>query len=312
MIILNTNSDELIIPAKVDGYEIKTVGGEYEEIIENPNYGDQDKGKHAWLSSKKQKFRKIVVSEGIEEIKSEAFRGVIAKEFVLPKSLQVIRDCAFVNTKTDKVVIKGKETVLEWCAFAGSSMKEITFPNDFCGEIQYECFKETNLKYFNWPKYKNKNKMGDYAFGNCKKLKRVTFPENQKEIYISRNLFLGCSTLKKLEFPASTGKVIFESSPFADNYKNGVGELIFKGKKTKVVGCEYKRKGDYNFITVGKITAPKNSAAIKYAKKSLKIGYLSEWLQEHASYGDTLENYSIKHGGNGDGIKLVPMEWEEI
>lgn len=142
----------------------------------------------------------------------------------------------------------------------------------------------------------------------CNRLKEVSFPENQKHIYIPEATFSECESLKKLVFPKSTKKVTFKFSPYADNCKRSVETLIFEGTDTKIEGCKYKGKGDHKFITVKRIVAPKKSKASIFAKKALRVAYLAEWIQKDVKMGNFQDNYSE---GYGDDVKLVPVEYEE-
>ena len=318
LISLKTNENALIIPQKIDGCLVVHVGADTEEVPGARWYDPDEKhGRLCWQKNKKQRIKKIVIPEGIKKIWNEAFRGVYAEKIILPKSLTKIDSCAFANTTTKKVVLKSKNAILKRSAFAKSSMEKIKFPNGFRGSIESGCFKYTDLKSFDWPNHGegNENKVKFDAFRGCKSLKTVNFPENQEHMYISPGVFYGCESLERLVFPASTKKVTYRDSAYADNRKNGVSTLVFKGQDTEVVGDEYRGEGDYknigkyNYITVGKIIAPKNSKAIEFAKNAKKIVYMNDYFWEDAEMGDVQENYSA---GFLDWVKLGAMEWEEI
>jgi len=201
--------------------------------------------------------------------------------------------------------------VLEENAFYMSSLTEVKFPAQFRGKIERGCFAKTDIRVFEWPAFEEgfEENIAPGVLADCQNLSQIIFPENQKHIHIGKNMFQGLKKLKELEFPASTKMVTYENCTYADDYLNSVETLIFKGKKTKIVGVEYRGEGDYNFITVGKIVAPKDSKAAAFAKKALKIGKLLKWFEENEESGDTIENYS--EYWNDDGLEFVPVEYEE-
>lgn len=310
IISLKTKDDVLVIPAKLHGYIVSKVGGLEYEKKNNVDY-KLKKSFSTWGIDSSQCLKQIIVSEGVKEIVDEGFSGARAEEIILPKSLISIHSTTFRSSTIGNVFLEGTDTILKAYAFSGSSIKEIHLPDDFEGMIGRQCFDGSTIERFVWPFYGDdvESRIGYQCFRDCKNLKEVVFLENQEHILIPKEMFFGCTSLKKLEFPASTGKVTFNSSPYADNYKAGVGSLVFKGKDTELIGCEYLGKGDHNFITVGKIIAPKESKAIKFAKKALKVGYLAESEQKEAEvYSGPLENYSVDYGNR---IKLVPLEYEE-
>ena len=290
LISLKTKDKVLVIPYQIDDKPVTVLGGEPAEILGMPKQGEIEKkmiGKYAWLTDEKQVLEKIVVPEGVEELRALSFRCVRAKEVELPKSLKRIGEFAF----------------------AQSNLKSIDFPNGFQGEIESDCFSETQLEFFELPcaNGTKKAKVGSYAFRWCKKLREVSFPNNQKHIYIAENTFLGCSALESLVFPASTGKVTYENCTYADNYQHSVGELVFLGKDTEVKGGKYYGKDNKNSITVGKIVAPQNSKAIEFAEKALKIEKLTKNYQE---YG---ESYGMVPDGmfKEEQDVFAPLEYEE-
>ena len=301
---LKTKEDILIIPAKIDGEAVLTVGGTYGEFKLREEYlvdGRFEVDKVlAWQTSKEQELKKIVVSEGIEKVVDMGFINTEAECIEFPKSLKLIGDetgdTCFTKSKIKHVILKGKKTIIGGFAFAYSDLKKITLPKNFQGKICFSAFEETKLEKFVWPSYKgNVTKKIEYStFAKCRNLKKVVFPKNQKHIYIPEACFWGCTKLKKLTFPASTKKVTYSSSAYADNYKKGVGTLVFKGKKTKLAGCEYKREGKCKvFVTVGKIIAPKKSKTLAMAKKAKRIKWIAKGVQKNLGiHTDPGENFS--------------------
>ncbi len=324
---LRTKDDTLIVPAEFRGYPVCGIGGTGEEMDPKGTYylNSEDgitysdmKKLLPWNLDSEQRLKKIIVSEGIRKIVGAGFAWVMADQVDLPESLTLIDEFSFTHSRVGKVVLKSKTASLGCGAFWGSKLKEIVLPDDFQGEIDLECFWQSSIETFQWPAIKMKY----YIFGNCKKLKEITFPENQKKIEISDNEFIDCPKLKKLIFPASTGEVRYGHGPYADNYKEGgVETLVFLGKDTKLVCCDDEGREIPSYIPAGKIIAPKGSKAIRFAKKAKKASYLAPDVSGAATENENgddecyqpLDNYMKAAGEKAykGKIKLVPVEYEE-
>lgn len=316
LMALKTDEDVLHIPSEIEGDPVVMLGWP-EETPGEPGYqwSDQvDSSKLGWNWGKKQHLKKVIISEGIERIPGSGFGFVTpVDEIIIPKSMKEIGLMAFLNSKVKKVRLKGSKTNLADDVFRDSKLEEIQFPDDFSGEIGSWCFAGSNLKSFRWPAY-GKQKitdMGSSVFEGCKQLKKITFPENQERIMIPGHSFFWCRKLTKLEFPASTKKVVYKATHYADNYKYGISTLIFKGKNTKVEGGDIRDvnmltevpKGK-SLITVKKIIAPKNSKAIEFAKKAVKIADMDEWKREDTYYEKDVDHPAVLQED------IVPVEYE--
>lgn len=308
---LKTKEDILIIPSAIDGEPVEEVGMSIYE------FGDNKEPFLPWQLSKQQVLKKIILSEGIKRIVMDAFCETDVDCIELPKSLEnigedSIHSLCFCRSRVSHVTVKGKNTNISGYAFMDSELKKITLPKNYQGKIGKDAFKNSMLEEFKWPSYKNgvTTKIESGVFQNCKNLKKVTFPKNQKHIYIPNTCFYGCKKLKKLTFPASTKKVTYRWNPYADNYKVGPGTLEFKGKKTAVAGTKFKYK--YNskkiLLTVGKITAPKNSKALAYAKKAKRIKKITsgtqKWMKAHVGAATNLLEYASEGS-----VKLTKMKY---
>lgn len=198
-------------------------------------------------------------------------------EIILPESVEVIYAGTFQKANTDKVTIKNKAIDIESSAFAYSSVKEVSVPEDFQGTLGTACFAHSALTQFTWPMKSSKDRIGMAVFQGCEKLKKVSFPDSQELIYIPEFTFIGCQSLTKLVFPASTQKVKYLSNSYADNFpEGGVKTLVFFGKDTELDAYPNARgTGKKEFIMAGEILAPKDSKAIDYAKRAVKVKKLS-------------------------------------
>ncbi len=309
---LKTKEDTLIIPSAIDGEPVEEVGMSIYE------FGDNKEPFLPWQLNKQQVLKKIIISEGIKRIVMDAFCETEADCIELPKSLKnigedSIHSLCFYNSKIRHVIIKGSKTNISGYVFLDSGLKKISLPKNYQGKIGSDAFENSKLEEFKWPAYKSgaTTKVDSGVFKNCKNLKKVTFPKNQKHIYIPNSCFYGCKKLKKLTFPASTKKVTYDWTPYADNYKMGPGTLVFKGKKTAVAGVkyEYNKKRKWKVLTVGKIIAPKNSKALAYAKKAKRVKWFAKRIKTDIKrYTGPEVNY-VDEEYNPDYVKLAKMKY---
>lgn len=312
---LKTKEDALIIPSEIGEERVVEVGMHSEEIQGRFIGGDSSTDSFLpWQMKRGKILKKIIVSEGIQKIIGDAFCNTESTCIELPKSLksigedEVLSRC-FQYSKIKQVIIRGKNTNICGYVFKESELEKITLPKNYQGKIGSKAFEGSKLEKFTWPAYKSgvTKKIDVCAFKNCKNLKEVIFPKNQKHIYIPEACFFGCKKLKKLTFPASTKKVTYRWNPYGDNYKMGPGTLVFKGKKTGIAGTIFETGKKRTLLTVGKIIAPKNSKAIKYAKKAKRIKTVAKKTQKDiwAHRGPTV-NF-IEEGS--DSSKLAKMRY---
>lgn len=309
---LQTKEKILYIPAEIEGCRVVGLGAPVQNTVDAiPGLLWQDTfdlDRLEWNWGKKQRLKKVVISDGIERIDD---LHISADEIIIPKSVRELGDYAGSFTAIKRVVVKSKRMNLGSDAFYNSKLEQIEFPDDFKGVIGSWCFKGSNLKSFRWPAY-GKQKITDInpaIFQECKKLKQVIFPENQECIYIPERTFWQCTKLRQLEFPASTKKVIYKDNYYADNYKHGISTLVFKGKDTQIEGGDIHGIASIaytpeHFISVSKIIAPQDSEAIRFAKKAVKISHLKDWKPDEATCENDLDFQKITKED------LVPVEYE--
>ena len=280
----------LVVPSTLDGCSVEELGKDPESSMKE-KYVNITRG---------QKVKKVVIGGGVRSIRQNAFCNMDVSEVVLPKSLKQIEEFAFdgygngyckiqkINLdwvekigfgaflgcrNLKKIRLRNEKVVVEPDAFSFCSrLTEIELPKTLKGRLE-ACFDETGVKKIRWPRITGRVKkhIGEGLFSRCKNLKKVEFPKNQKHIYIPEGTFDGCKKLHKLVIPKGTGMVTYGSHHCADNYANSVTTLEFLGADTKVRGERYwgkKEKAKYDFITIKKIIAPKNSKAARYARKA--------------------------------------------
>ena len=283
----------LMVPSTLDGCNIEELGKDPESKNVEESELNITRG---------QKVKKVVIGGGVRTIKEMAFQGMDVSEVVLPKSLKQIKGYAFSSIGRDtyckiqkinldwvekiessafmacrnlkKIRLRNEKVVVEHDAFYHCSrLTEIKLPKTLKGRLESGCFEGTGVKKIRWPRITGRVKkhIDVGLFSHCKNLKMVEFPKNQKHIYIPKGTFNECKKLHKLVIPKGTGMVTYESHHCADNYTNSVTTLEFLDADTKVRGERYwdkKEKAKYDFITIKKIIAPKNSKAARYARKA--------------------------------------------
>ncbi len=317
---LKTKEDVLYIPSEIEGCPVLGVGAPKmitaEYTLRLANWKEITTSDYPWNIKRRRKvkwLKKVVIPNGIIRIDD---MYAVADEVIISESVREIADDALMRAKIKKVIVKSKKVVLGSFAFAYSKLEEIQFPDHYTADIGPDCFRETNLKTFRWPSYGTQSKdiMYVHPFQDCKKLRKIIFPENQQKIEIPERCFLGCTKLTKLEFPASTKKVVYRETYYADNYKNGISTLVFHGENTKVVGekestlsvSTYTMPKGHTLITAKRIIAPKGSKAIQSAKKALKISFMREWSRKEEEAN--CESHPFTYTED----ELVPMEYEYL
>ena len=316
IICLWSEEDELVIPSKVDSKKVYLLGGTTGEIPKELRADELGTSNLAWRESEDKRYKKIVIPEGVKRIYDMAFQGVEADIVDLPSSMYDTGKRSFINSKINTVIVKNPKMQISEQAFAYSTIREIKLPSQYEGKLKKQCFESSELEQFDWPVNSSETSVGFAVFNNCKKLKQIHFPDNQELIYIADFTFVGCSSMKELIFPASIKRVKYRSNPYGDNYREGVEILHFLGKETELDGCPYARgDGEYEFITVGKIIAPKGAKAIQYARKAKRICKLSPKIRKKMKQGMSedvcglLFNYSDKE--YEEDIQLDMVEYVE-
>ena len=163
-------------------------------------------------NNKEEKFREIVIPEGIKELDDLYFINCTYLEKVtLPKGLKKIRRGAFRNCTSLKTInIPNGVTEIGTGAFRNcKSLEYITIP-DSVKEIEGAAFENcTNLKSIILSN--NITKINPYLFYNCISLEKVNIPNGVTAIY--RAAFHNCTSLKTINIP--NGVTFIGMSAFA-------------------------------------------------------------------------------------------------
>lgn len=209
------------------------------------------------------KITGITIPEGVKVIGEYAFYNLVnLKKMQMPDSLDEIMSRAFYKcTALEDMVLPDQLLYIGTRAFSNCiSLKKVEF--------------------------KNIVNMDENAFEYCSLLEKVVFSE--KETWVNLSVFEGCDKLTQLTFPKSVILINIDGK----YYKNQT--LIIKGTDTKfnVLNLE--------LITSMTVMAPKNSQAVKFAKK----------------YNYTYEEVSLPKAPTFNKIKVVKgkkqISWKKI
>ena len=175
---------EFVIPAKVDGKEVSSIGRLETSFSKLKEQGVK-------------KIKRVIIEEGIREVQDWAFAeiGIEIDEMLWPTSYENISRYCFYNTHLK--AIKGIEHVkkIGEYAFAKTNLKTITWPAN-CEKIPTECFRLTPLEEITG--IEHVKKIGEYAF-TYTELKTITWPVDCEGI--PANCFRG-STIEEIIFPS--------------------------------------------------------------------------------------------------------------
>jgi len=201
--------DELVLPAKVNGYYIVAIGDNL-------------------FSNIKLNVKSLVIENGIQEIGRHAFRTTHIEKLSLPPSISFIRAGAFLNTGMRRVEISDMDS---WCRMKlehpnssptyanpgctvllnGESVSQVIVP-DGVKEISPAAFYDFHdLESVVFPQGLKSIKA--FAFWGCDKLKSLVFPESLTSI--QNSAFVNCSQLTNVTFPQdmdSIGAYSFSST----------------------------------------------------------------------------------------------------
>lgn len=145
-----------------------------------PNWTDEGEAP-PWYDQRTS-IRSLIVSSGITNIGSNAFKGcTYLSSVILPEGVTTIGDAAFYAcTLSTSFTVPGSVNTIGNYAFYGSRLTSISIPNGVSA-------------------------IGDYTFYGCNRLSSVELPDSVKTIGIQA--FYGCERLRSVTIPNSVSSI---------------------------------------------------------------------------------------------------------
>lgn len=205
--------EHLILPSEYNGKPVTSIGEDAFQwlgsvtTLEIPS-SIKTIGIHSFYCTR---VKKIIVNEGVESIKRNAFAGAKTEEIHLADSIVLIDENAFSNCQQLKTINLPKSLIgLGYCAFAG------------CKELSIDVVIPEGV-----------TMIIDETFINCEKIKSVKLHENIT--YIGDQAFQKCTGIKELEiFSGSIGMYAFYSC-------YSLEKLTIHNDVTKISKCAFDR-----------------------------------------------------------------------
>ena len=158
------------------------------------------------ISCNKSYIGTFVIPDGVEVIKSSAFKDCIhIEEIIIPQSVLKIEYNAFCGcTQLSKINIPAKVTKIPSSCFKGClSLNEINLHQNIY-EIGFEAFE--NCRALRFINLNDKIKeIHSEAFKGCINLSRVSFPKNIESI--DKSTFEGCQSIIEIRIPKKVRKI---------------------------------------------------------------------------------------------------------
>lgn len=150
----------------------------------------------------------IIIPDGVEVIKFEAFMGRKIKSIVIPKSVKKIESLAFSGCSVEKLVIPNSISDFGELIFNGCKSFTDVIIEEGITKLGKGMFSDCmSLKSVLLPQ--SLRTIPDSAFDGCISLDNVTLPPNI--IYIGDDAFCACQSLKELCIPPSISIIGFSA-----------------------------------------------------------------------------------------------------
>ena len=175
--VLSTDAEELVIPAKIEGYPV-TIIGEY-------------------LCQGMAKLKKVSLPEGLTEIAGYAFENCVSlEEIAFPSTLTTIRDSAFFscNSLTGIAIPEKTKTIEDYAFYACDNLTELSLYQTSGLDMIFDMSIVTKVTVGEGVSY-----IAESAFEYCGALTEVKLPSTLTSI--KAYAFYGCTVLECLHLP---------------------------------------------------------------------------------------------------------------
>ena len=184
------NSGEVFIPKTIGGYEVKWIGGRWQDKVFQGYTG----------------ITSIVIPDSVTSIGESAFYDCKSlAEITIPDSVTEIGNSAFgYCTSLSKVKLSKNLTGIGSGVFSGcTSLAEITIPDSVTSIGEWAFSGCTSLTEITIPD--SVTSIGDSAFHDCENLTEITIPDSVTEI--GNYAFYNCISLSKVKLPNGLTKI---------------------------------------------------------------------------------------------------------
>jgi hypothetical protein len=239
----------------------------------------------------------LFFEEGVEVIKSNAFRDNQLRSITFPNSLLLIESQAFQNLSHLRYITfgDGLQTIGDYAFSYNNLLEQVTFGANL-SLIENDAFRDNqNLKSLSFP---NKLKtIESYAFVNNYKLTSVTFSDSITSI--GGSAFYNCSQLEALELPLNL--TVIQNNTFYGN--SNLKSITFGDNLETIESSAF-----YNNTSLQELVFPEHlttisDSAFAYAT-GLKTITFNDKLSSIGQYAFS-NNFSLKSLTFGKGLKRI-------
>lgn len=182
-------ANSITVPSKIDNHVVTTIG---------------DKAfKHTTVSE-------IIIPQGITKIGKEAFcQAYELLNVVLPNSLRIIEDNAFINCDSIESlnIPEGVTHIGEYAFAAMEELTEVTLPNTLIELGAFAFYSDDNLETINLPE--GLTVINEMTFGYCTSLTSITIPTSLTTI--GTQAFFTCDKLVSVTIPSGVRSIGYQA-----------------------------------------------------------------------------------------------------
>ena len=243
-------------------------------------------------------LRSITIPDGVTKIEFNAFSGCTNLESVsIPDSVTSIGSGAFSGCLSLKsITIPDGVTEIEASTFSGCFALTDVKISYRVTSIGSGAFGSCNFESITLPE--DLASIGDYAFENCKRLKKIIIPQDVTEI--KKGTFNGCTSLADVEISSDAEK-IGESAFY---YCTALTEITIPDSVKSVGDSAFSGCTGLAEITLGKGVERVGKSAFKNCTGLKKLNWNAR-KAKNSDYGYFFENVFCYAGEKTAGIEVI-------
>lgn len=203
---LGDSVENLVIPEKIEGITVTTIGSFY--------------------SPSNATVKKLTIPKTVELIQNGAFSecGIETLVFEKNSNLKEIGDSAFYNNKIKDYTIPSSIEYIGCKAFYGNKIEEVKLPHKKI-RLRYKCFDSNKIKQLvflsTWEIFEGGGIPVDFIHSD--ELEEIYFEDGC--LKINREAFSNCKNLKKISIPASMREI----DEYAFENCSSLTEIVMRG-----------------------------------------------------------------------------------